>query len=119
LSYPELFPGQSWDYDPSAWRKRIEQDPRAGSLLAVVRQVLLEVEPFAAPQLERALQTFVDERHMKTGDIIHALRVATTGKGVGFGMFETLEILGRDECVQRIDAVLQRLGTRPSQAPAP
>ena len=34
------------------------------------------------------------------------MRVATTGKPVGFGMFEILEILGRDRCVARIDRAL-------------
>jgi glutamyl-tRNA synthetase len=41
------------------------------------------------------------------GDVIHALRVAVTGKGVGFGMFETLEILGRERCLARIDRALE------------
>ena len=41
--------------------------------------------------------------------MIHALRVAVTGKSVGFGMFETLEILGRDSSLARIDRALARL----------
>ena len=38
--------------------------------------------------------------------MIHALRVAVTGKAVGFGMFETLAILGRERCLARIDRAL-------------
>ena len=34
---------------------------------------------------------------IKIGQLIHALRVATTGKAVGFGMFEILEILQADQ----------------------
>ena len=41
--------------------------------------------------------------------MIHALRVAVTGKPVGFGMFEILEILGRERCLSRIDQALHRL----------
>ena len=37
------------------------------------------------------------------GEIIHALRVAVTGKAVGVGMFETLAILGRESTLCRID----------------
>ena len=42
--------------------------------------------------------------------MIHALRVAVTGKAVGFGMFEILEILGRDSCLARIDRALRLAG---------
>jgi glutamyl-tRNA synthetase len=43
-------------------------------------------------------------------DIIHAIRVATTGKAAGFGMFETLAILGRERTLARIDAAITRAG---------
>jgi glutamyl-tRNA synthetase len=45
---------------------------------------------------------------VKIGQVIHALRVAVTGKAIGFGMFETLEILGREACLRRIDLAFQR-----------
>jgi glutamyl-tRNA synthetase len=41
--------------------------------------------------------------------LIHALRVAVTGKAVGAGMFETLVLLGRDRCLNRIDRALGRI----------
>jgi glutamyl-tRNA synthetase len=34
--------------------------------------------------------------------------VATTGKAAGFGMFETLAVIGKQKTVQRIDAAIQR-----------
>jgi glutamyl-tRNA synthetase len=37
------------------------------------------------------------------------VRVAVTGKGVGFGLFDTLAILGKDRCLARIDRALGRL----------
>ena len=50
----------------------------------------------------------MEDEGIKIGEIIHALRVAVTGKAVGFGMFETLEILGRESCVNRIDLARER-----------
>ena len=44
-------------------------------------------------------------------DIIHAIRVATTGQAGGFGMFDTLFILGKDRVLGRIDAALERAAT--------
>ena len=38
-----------------------------------------------------------------------SLRVAVTGKPVGMGMFDTLEILGRERCLHRIDRALSEV----------
>jgi glutamyl/glutaminyl-tRNA synthetase len=75
-------------------------------LLAEYRGELAAVEPFDAPTLEASLRAFVERRGVKLGQVIHALRFAVTGKSVGFGMFEILEILGRDATLARIDRAL-------------
>jgi glutamyl-tRNA synthetase len=56
--------------------------------------------------LEKLLHDFVAEKQIKTGDVIHAIRVATTGKSVGPGLYDCLEILGKEKCLQRIDQAL-------------
>jgi glutamyl-tRNA synthetase len=89
-------------YDEKAFRKRIEQAPAARELLAAFRDELAAVEPFEPAELEKRLGEFVERRGIQIGDIIHALRVALTGKGVGFGLYETLAILGRERCLARI-----------------
>jgi glutamyl-tRNA synthetase len=43
------------------------------------------------------------------GQVNQALRVAVTGKAVGFGTYETLAILGRERCLSRIDRALGRV----------
>ena len=73
------------------------------------RAILASADQFDADTLERLLRTFVDSKQIKIGQIIHALRVAVTGKSVGFGMFEILEILGQERCLNRIDRALQRI----------
>ena len=55
------------------------------------------------------MQEFVQSEGIKIGQVIHAVRVAVTGKAVGFGLFETLAILGRECCLERIDRALARL----------
>ena len=54
------------------------------------------------------MRSFVEERELKFGQLIHPVRVAVTGKPVGFGLFETLAILGQARSLERIDQVLQR-----------
>ncbi len=95
-------------YDEKAFEKRLRKPEDAAELLAEFRGQLAEVEPFAADELERLLKAFVEAKGIKIGQIVHALRVAVTGKAVGFGLFDTLAILGRERCLARIDRALAR-----------
>ncbi len=79
-------------------------------MLAQFREALSATQPFEVPNLEKTLQTFVAEKAIKTGDIIHAVRVATTGKPVGPGLYDCLEILGKETCLARIDRALVKAG---------
>jgi glutamyl-tRNA synthetase len=101
-----LLPDEQLPYEPKAFDKRLRKPAEAAPLLRQFRNQLAVVEPFEAPTLEQQLHDFVAQQEIKIGDIIHALRVAVTGKAVGFGMFETLAILGRDRCLNRIDRAL-------------
>lgn len=110
LEYSDFFlPPEQLDYDEKAFDKRLRQPPDAAELLGRFRQVLATSEAFDAQSLEDLLRSFVDAEGIKIGQVIHALRVAVTGKAVGFGMFEILEILGRDRSQARIDRTLELL----------
>lgn len=94
------------EYNAKAFEKRINKPENARDLLAAFKDQLTTVEPFEAEQLESTLKQFVNDREIKIGEIIHALRVAVTGNAVGFGMFETLELVGRESCLARIDKAM-------------
>ena len=98
-------------YEEKAFAKRLKgvtEVERLGRL----RDRLAEVEPFEATDCETAVKEFVSSEGIKIGEIIHALRVAVTGKAVGLGMFETLALLGRDSTLRRIDRALERAAER-------
>src|SRR5215212_1267129 len=102
--------------DESAFDKRVRKPAGARELLARFREKLTEVEPFTAESLEKATHEFVESNGIKIGDIVHAVRVAVTGKAVGFGLFETLAILGRERCVARINRAVQKAESPPQPA---
>ena len=106
LDYDDFFVEQDLPYDEKAFQKRILKPADAVSLLAKFRAVLAEAESFDTATLEELLRQFVEQQGIKMGQIIHAVRVAVTGKPVGFGLFETLAILGRDRSLKRIDRCL-------------
>ena len=67
-------------YDEKAFQKRITKTDVAVDLLTKFRDRLKGVEPFEAATLETTLKEFVEEQETKIGRIIHALRIAVTGK---------------------------------------
>jgi glutamyl-tRNA synthetase len=93
-------------YEEKAFEKRLIEPAEAVDLLSSFRHELAAAESFDAASLEKLLRAFVETREIKIGQVIHALRVAVTGKSIGFGMFEILEILGRDRSLARIDRAL-------------
>jgi glutamyl-tRNA synthetase len=75
--------------------------------LADARAALERAEPFDAEHIEQALREVVESRDAKPRDVFQPVRVALAGTTVSPGIFETLQVLGRDEALSRIDAVLR------------
>jgi nondiscriminating glutamyl-tRNA synthetase len=100
-------------YDPSAVQKRLAK-PGMLEILDRFAPILQQTEPWDAEHLETALRQFCEREQVKPGDLIHALRVSTTGVTVGPGLFDILAILGRDETLRRLQLartqVLARTG---------
>ncbi|MDA0835530.1 MAG: glutamate--tRNA ligase [Planctomycetota bacterium] len=109
LDYDEFFcADDQLKYDEKAFEKRLKAEG-AAELVREFATQLETAEPFDAPTLDALLHRFVDEKQLKIGEIIHALRVAVTGKPQGIGMFECLAFLGRERCLNRIRHSLARL----------
>jgi glutamyl-tRNA synthetase len=107
LDYAEFFTADDQlEYDQASLEKRLTKAAGARELLAAYSSEVATVEPFDAATLEKHLKEFVERRAVKLGDIVHAVRVAITGKAVGFGLFDALAILGRERSGRRIDRAL-------------
>jgi glutamyl-tRNA synthetase len=110
LDYQAFFvPAEKMSYDEAAFDKRIRQPAEASGLLKKFGHVLDGLSPFEPAEIEKALQDFVQSENIGHAQIIHALRVAVTGKTIGFGLFESLAILGKQECLARVQRTLDRL----------
>ena len=60
------------------------------------------VEPFAAEPIEAALKELCERLGLKPRQAFQPIRVAVTGSKVSPGLYESLELLGRDESLARI-----------------
>jgi glutamyl-tRNA synthetase len=106
LDYADFFASdEKLAFDEKAFAKEFGK-PGAAELLQKLAGQLAGLEPFDTAGLEGLVQRFVVAEGIKIGQIIHALRIAVTGKPVGFGLYDTLAILGRSSCLARIEQAL-------------
>jgi glutamyl-tRNA synthetase len=106
VNYLEFFADDTtFPYDPKAFSKRLRSEGSAERLLAF-RHALESLAHFDAETIEAEMHDFVATNDIKVSAIIHAVRIAVTGKAVGFGLFEGMAILGRNACLVRIDRAL-------------
>jgi glutamyl-tRNA synthetase len=82
-------------YDPA------ELDP---DVLAAAADTLAQVEPFTAAAIEEALRGLAERLGQKPRQAFQPIRIAVTGSKVSPGLFESIELLGRDETLARIRA---------------
>lgn len=108
LAFDDFFlPDEQLPYDEAAFEKHLKKGDGA-RLLGKFRDRLPTVEPFDVAMLEAMMQQFIAAEQIKIGQVIHAVRVAVTGKSVGLGLFDTLAILGRERCMRRIELAMAR-----------
>ncbi len=82
----------------------------AGALTRA-RDQLAAVAPddFAAAELEARCRGAAEEMGWKAGDFFKPMRIAITGRRVSPPLFGSMELLGRERCLARIDAALAKL----------
>jgi glutamyl-tRNA synthetase len=97
----QMFVADRIERDPVAVEGHLSP-PTVAALLPAWRERLGTVEPFDAASIEAALRAFAAEHGVKAGTIIHATRVAVTGHAVSPGLFEVLELVGRDRVLERL-----------------
>jgi len=84
----------------------------AMALAALTRgREILETVEFSHDALDAALRAAAQEMKIKTGQMFQPIRVAVCGRKNAPPLFETLEVLGRDTCLKRIDQAIAKLRT--------
>jgi glutamyl-tRNA synthetase len=74
-----------------------------GQVLPAAVETLAGVEPFEAEQIETALRGLAERLGLKPREAFQPIRLALTGSKVSPGLFESLELLGRDESLARLE----------------
>ncbi|MFL6005577.1 MAG: glutamate--tRNA ligase [Gaiellaceae bacterium] len=72
------------------------------TVISRAHEVLAAVESWEAASIEAALRDLAAELGLKPGQAFMPIRMAVTGSKVSPGLFESLELLGRDESLRRL-----------------
>jgi len=105
------FLNDSVTVDEAAARKHLK--PELAGPLEELKDALGALEPFTKDSTEATLRSVADGRGVKPALLIHATRVAVTGRAVSPGLFEVLELIGRPLAVARLEtAVASIAGTK-------
>lgn len=78
------------------------KSPESRQILAEFSGRLERLAGFSHQAIEDACRVMAEEKKLKAGQIIHPSRVAISGKTTGAGLFEMMEVLGRDKVLERM-----------------
>lgn len=97
------------EYEEKAAKKFLNE--RSCPYLKELRERLATIDDFFASTIEKVFMAIVERNGIKLGDIAQPTRVAITGTTVSPGIFEVLEIVGKDRTLKRLDRAIQYCST--------
>jgi len=95
------FLSDKFSYDPEAVRKHL-LGPELDRVLPRLGDDFLRLKTFTAPEVEKTLRERAEKEGLKAAPLIHALRVLVVGRAVSPGIFEVLELIGREKTLARM-----------------
>jgi glutamyl-tRNA synthetase len=101
-------------YEENADRKFMK--PEVVPLMQETRVRLEKTPDFTQKSLEGLFLHILDEKKIKLGDIAQPLRVALTGTSVSPGLFEVMEVLGKEKVLRRMDKALLHISQKEPSA---
>ncbi|MFI3303217.1 MAG: glutamate--tRNA ligase [Rikenellaceae bacterium] len=95
------------EYDAKQSKKYWKGDnPR---IIAEVRDILFAIDDFSLENTEAILGTWIAEKGYGMGQVMNTLRLALVGAGKGPGMYDVTSFIGREECITRINRLIETL----------
>ncbi len=101
------------EYDAQAARKYFKVD--AQLLVDTLSAGLAALEPFTRDALEGLFRRLAEEMGLSAGKLIHPTRLAVSGVSYGPGLFEMLELLGRETVLRRLRNAAKWIADTPAE----
>jgi len=103
--YSDFFFKDELEFSPEA-AKRLEAKDYSREFKLLIER-MDSLENFDCLNIENAFRSLVKELNIKAGDLIHPVRSALSGKTIGPGLFELMEVLGREKIKQRLNKFIK------------
>jgi glutamyl-tRNA synthetase len=87
----------------------------ASAQVKFLKETLLSCDFSDKTIIEQEFRKVAEKLGIKAGDLVHPVRVALTGMKVGPGLFETMEVLGKERVIRRLDRLLSHYGARKAE----
>ena len=105
----EFFFTDDLEYEVSTLLGKDFDQERAKTVLGLVADKLHSLEDFATEPLESLIRKIAEEQGLKTGSFFGLLRVAFTGRTTAPPLFQTMEVLGKERCIKRLEDAIRVL----------
>ena len=99
---------EAFPYQPDAIREHVRNADLLGPIEAL-REAFLRVDPWSQEELEATLREVAAGLDREAAELIHTTRVAIVGKKGSPGIFEVLDLMGRDKTRVRMDRMIRYL----------
>jgi glutamyl-tRNA synthetase len=100
VSVYKIFFADEIEYDEKAVERHLRK-PNSKEIINRCKAAIENLSRFDKTALEEAYRKLADEMKIKAAELIHPTRVAVSGKTIGAGLFDMMEILGREKVLKR------------------
>ena len=100
IDYGDFFFEEEVEFTPEAQKKIEAKDYSREFALLIER--LNSLEHFDCLAIENSFRSLVSQLNVKAGELVHPVRAALTGKTIGPGLFELMEVLGKEKIEKRL-----------------
>jgi len=92
------------DIEPKAKEKYI--NPETIPIIKEITEKLAQLNDFTQDKIEKIFMDIVNERGLKLGQVAQPIRVVITGSTVSPGIYEVLEIVGKEKTLKRLRRII-------------
>jgi len=100
----DYFFTDDYTIDEKESKKHLEKEGNKDNI-KIFAEELEKTDDFSHENLEAVCRKIIDQRELKPAQIIHPTRIAISGKMKGAGLFETMEVLGKEKTIERMKKV--------------
>ena len=106
LNQTRFFFADTIEYDQTAVGKFLKKEG-VGELLKEVHSAISQVDNFDKKNLEDSLRALTEKLGIGFSKLAQPMRVAITGRSVSAGIFETMELLGKEKTIKRLNYAIK------------